>query len=78
MPYFLVLNNTKRHLRFMEQNEKADFWIDINPNQNIPFWPDTDSMQMHVKLRDSSIVSQPFFINNNHDTVLRVDQGVSI
>lgn len=78
LPYFLVYNDTKKHLRFMEENEAADLWIDLAPQQCTPFWPQTDSMSMHCKYRDSNVVSQHFPITKNHFTVLRMDKGVSV
>lgn len=45
--------------------------------QCVPFWPDTDSMRMYVKYRDSKLVSQHFPITHIHQTVLRMDKGVS-
>jgi vacuolar protein sorting-associated protein 13A/C len=32
-PYFIVVNNCRKHLRFMEDNEKADLWIDLAPTK---------------------------------------------
>nr|XP_026488707.1 vacuolar protein sorting-associated protein 13A-like isoform X1 [Vanessa tameamea] len=78
LPYFIVYNDTKRHLRFMEENEAADLWIDLAPQQCTPFWPQTDSMAMHCKYRDSTVVSQHFSITKNHFTVLRMDKGSAI
>ncbi|XP_049872672.1 intermembrane lipid transfer protein VPS13A-like isoform X2 [Pectinophora gossypiella] len=78
LPYFLVFNDTRRHLRFMEQNEAADLWIDLAPQQCTAFWPQTDSMCMHCKYRDSGVVSQHFPITQNHHTVLRMDRGSAI
>ncbi|XP_072932453.1 intermembrane lipid transfer protein VPS13A-like [Epargyreus clarus] len=78
LPYFLVYNDTKKHLRFMEENEAADLWIDLAPQQCTPFWPQTDSMSMHCKFRDSTVVSQHFSIAKNHFTVLRMDKGSAI
>ncbi|KAM3960055.1 LOW QUALITY PROTEIN: intermembrane lipid transfer protein VPS13A [Aphomia sociella] len=78
LPYFLVYNDTKRHLRFMEENEAADLWFDLAPQQCTPFWPQTDSMSMHCKYRDSTLVSQHFPITRNHLTVLRMDKGSAI
>ncbi|XP_062531261.1 intermembrane lipid transfer protein VPS13A isoform X2 [Bombyx mori] len=78
LPYFLVFNDTKRHLRFMEENEAADLWFDLAPQQCTPFWPQTDSMSMHCKYRDSNVVSQHFPITKNHMTVLRMDKGSAI
>lgn len=31
LPYFLVVNNSKSKLRFMEENEDADLWLDLPP-----------------------------------------------
>ncbi|CAH0720243.1 unnamed protein product, partial [Brenthis ino] len=78
LPYFIVYNDTKKHLRFMEENEAADLWIDLAPQQCTPFWPQTDSMAMHCKYRDSTLVSQHFSITKNHFTVLRMDKGSAI
>lgn len=61
----------------MEHNEKTDLWVDIAPYQTMIFWPETSSMQMYVKYRDSKLISQAFFISNHHRTVLRMDKGVS-
>ncbi|KAG8309675.1 hypothetical protein J6590_078971 [Homalodisca vitripennis] len=78
LPNFLVTNESRRPLRFMEDNERADLWIDLAPSQCVPFWPDTDSMRMFVKFRDSKVVSQHFPIANLHQTVLRMDRGCGL
>ncbi|GFG28735.1 hypothetical protein Cfor_06015 [Coptotermes formosanus] len=78
LPNFLVVNDTRKHLRFMEENERADLWIDLSPGQCVPFWPDTDSMRMYVKYRDSKLVSQHFPITHIHQTVLRMDKGAGL
>ncbi|GFR31245.1 vacuolar protein sorting-associated protein 13 [Trichonephila clavata] len=74
-PFFLVINNTEYHLRFMEKNEATDLWFDIAPDKCLPFWPDTSSLKMFVKLRDSKTVSQHFPIDFSHVTVLRMEHG---
>ncbi|KAG8198773.1 hypothetical protein JTE90_007083 [Oedothorax gibbosus] len=74
-PFFLVINNTESHLRFMEKNENTDLWFDIAPDKCLPFWPDTDSLKMFVKMRDSKTVSQHFPFDFSHVTVLRMEQG---
>lgn len=33
LPYFLVVNNYDQPLRFMEENEAADLWHDLEPNK---------------------------------------------
>ncbi|RZF33558.1 hypothetical protein LSTR_LSTR008204 [Laodelphax striatellus] len=78
LPNFLVSNESKRPLRFMEDNEKADLWIDLAPGQCTPFWPDTDSMHMFVKFRDSKVISQHFPLFPLHSTVLRMDKGSAL
>ncbi|XP_041980096.1 vacuolar protein sorting-associated protein 13A-like isoform X3 [Aricia agestis] len=78
LPYFIVYNDTRRHLRFMEENEAADLWMDLAPTQCAPYWPQTDSMAMHVKYRDSGVVSQHFPVTVPHSTVLRMDKGSAI
>ncbi|CAH1390229.1 unnamed protein product [Nezara viridula] len=78
LPNFIVSNECKRPLRFMEENEKADLWIDLSPTQTLAFWPETEKMNMFVKFRDSKVVSQHFPITSNHDTVLRMDKGVAL
>ncbi|KAG8227036.1 hypothetical protein J437_LFUL013823 [Ladona fulva] len=78
LPNFLVVNETKKYLRFMEENERADLWIDLSPGQCTPFWPDTDSMKMYVKFRDSKLVSQHFHVSQSHRTVLRMDKGSAL
>ncbi|GFY43054.1 vacuolar protein sorting-associated protein 13, partial [Trichonephila inaurata madagascariensis] len=74
-PFFLVINNTEYHLRFMEKNEATDLWFDIAPDKCLPFWPDTSSLKMFVKIRDSKTVSQHFPIDFSHVTVLRMEYG---
>lgn len=77
-PFFLVINNTKHHFRFMEQNEAADLWFDIGPHQCLPFWPDKDSMKMYLRHKDSSVTSQHFHFGHNQSTVLRMDHGSAV
>ncbi|XP_071038592.1 intermembrane lipid transfer protein VPS13A [Parasteatoda tepidariorum] len=77
-PFFLVVNNTENHLRFMEKNEATDLWFDIAPEKCLPFWPDTDSLKLLVKLRDSKTVSQHFPIDFPHVTVLRMECGSAL
>lgn len=62
----------------MEHNEKTDLWVDLSPYQNVVFWPETSSMQMYVKYRDSKLISQAFYMTTHHKTVLRMDRGVTI
>lgn len=45
--------------------------------QTLPFWPETDSMRMFVKFRDSKSGSQHFSIIREQQTVLRMDRGVN-
>ncbi|XP_060526445.1 intermembrane lipid transfer protein VPS13C-like isoform X2 [Cylas formicarius] len=78
LPSFLVINNTDRALRFMEYNERTDLWIDLEVNQTLVFWPETSSMQIHVKYKESKVISQPFFVSCHHKTVLRMDKGTAI
>ena len=33
MPYFLVVNNTHHHLRYMEEDEAADLWLNLGPHE---------------------------------------------
>ncbi|KAH9508945.1 hypothetical protein Btru_048361 [Bulinus truncatus] len=75
LPFFLVINNTKQKLRYMEENEKADLWIDIDSDQYQPFWPVTESFNMYVKFDGSNVSSLHFPIKSCHNTVLRMDQG---
>jgi len=46
--------------------------------KTLPFWPETDSMRMFVKFRDSKSGSQHFSIIKEEHTVLRMDKGVKI
>ncbi|XP_050533946.1 intermembrane lipid transfer protein VPS13A-like [Daktulosphaira vitifoliae] len=75
LPNFSVANNSNRSLRFMEDNKEADLWTDISQGQTLPFWPETDSMRMFVKFRDSKSGSQHFSIIKEQQTVLRMDRG---
>ncbi len=77
LPYFLVVNNTQHNLRYMEENEQADLWLNIAPSECSPYWPTTDSMKMFVKYQDNKTSSQHFSIDKHHITTLRMDKGVS-
>ena len=33
MPYFLVVNNTHHRLRYMEDDEAADLWLNLGPHE---------------------------------------------
>lgn len=61
----------------MEHNEKTDLWIDVAMNQTVIFWPETSSMQMYVKYRDSKAISQAFYFATPNSTLLRMDKGVN-
>ncbi|BET01399.1 Vacuolar protein sorting-associated protein [Nesidiocoris tenuis] len=75
LPNLIISNESKKALRFMEENEKADLWIDLAPSQTIAFWPETEKMNLLVKYRDSKVVSQHFPVTSIHVTVLRMDKG---
>ncbi|KAK3771912.1 hypothetical protein RRG08_053893 [Elysia crispata] len=75
VPFFLVINSSCQKLRYMEQNEQADLWIDTAPGQHQSYWPVTDSFNMYVKYDGSNISSIHFPIKSCHSTVLRMDQG---
>lgn len=78
LPYFFVKNNTKRALRFMEENEDADLWNDLLPGQGVAFWPYTESMRMRVKWKNSQLVSQHFDVTNSGRIVLRMENGSAL
>ncbi|XP_033208533.1 vacuolar protein sorting-associated protein 13C-like [Belonocnema kinseyi] len=78
LPYFFISNNTKKALRFMEENEEADLWNDLLPGQGMAFWPYTESMKMRVKWKNSQLVSQHFDMTAVAKTVLRMDNGTAL
>ncbi|BFZ09736.1 hypothetical protein BsWGS_12775 [Bradybaena similaris] len=78
MPFFLVINNSKQKLRYMEENEHADLWVDIEPGQCQPYWPVTESFNMYVKFDGSNVSSLHFPIKSCHNTVLRMEQGRAV
>ncbi|KAF7991246.1 hypothetical protein HCN44_002808 [Aphidius gifuensis] len=78
LPYFFVKNNTKRALRFMEENEDADLWNDLLSGQGVAFWPYTESMKMRVKWKSSQLVSQHFDVTNVGRVVLRMENGSAL
>lgn len=75
--YKQVLMVYKFCFRFMEHNEKTDLWIDLPASTCKIFWPETVSMEMYVKYKDSKLPSQAFFIATLHHTVLKMEKGVS-
>nr|XP_006815972.1 PREDICTED: vacuolar protein sorting-associated protein 13A-like [Saccoglossus kowalevskii] len=78
MPYFLVLNKTNETLSFLEEDLKAAVWVDVKPNECIPYWPGTKSMKMFVKISDSRLTSQHFSVDKPHSTVLRMEHGTAL
>ncbi|XP_044592317.1 vacuolar protein sorting-associated protein 13A-like isoform X2 [Cotesia glomerata] len=78
LPYFFVKNNTKRALRFMEENEDADLWNDLPAGHGTAFWPYTESMRMRVKWKNSQLVSQHFDFTNIGKIVLRMENGSAL
>lgn len=76
LPYFYIKNETKRTLRFMEENEDADLWNDLLPGQGVAFWPYTESMKMRLKWKSSQLVSQHFDVTKVGRIVLRMENGV--
>ncbi|XP_043273461.1 vacuolar protein sorting-associated protein 13A-like isoform X2 [Venturia canescens] len=78
LPYFYIKNDTKRTLRFMEENEDADLWNDLLPGQGIAFWPYTESMRMRLKWKSSQLVSQHFDVTKFGKIVLRMENGSAL
>ncbi|XP_077977339.1 intermembrane lipid transfer protein VPS13A-like [Glandiceps talaboti] len=78
MPYFLVLNKTESSLSFIEEGLKAAVWVDVKPNECIPFWPGSSSMKLFVKNSESHITSQHFRVDKPHSTVLRMQEGTAL
>nr|XP_034335213.1 vacuolar protein sorting-associated protein 13A isoform X3 [Crassostrea gigas] len=77
-PFFLVVNKTSRALRFMEENETTDLWMDISVGECKPYWPVTSSDKMFIRYSESSITSEHFPINSLHNTVLRMENGTAV
>ncbi|XP_061177627.1 intermembrane lipid transfer protein VPS13A-like [Saccostrea echinata] len=77
-PFFLVVNKSSRGLRYMEENETTDLWLDIAEGECKPYWPATSSDKMVIKYSDSNITSEHFPINSLHNTVLRMENGTAI
>nr|XP_022286655.1 vacuolar protein sorting-associated protein 13A-like isoform X3 [Crassostrea virginica] len=77
-PFFLVVNRTSRGLRYMEENETTDLWMDIAEEECKPYWPVTSSDKMVIRYSDSSITSEHFSINSQHNTVLRMEHGTAV
>ncbi|KAK3591108.1 hypothetical protein CHS0354_035920 [Potamilus streckersoni] len=75
MPFFIVVNNCSKPLRYMEENKETDLWFDLAVGQCSPFWPVTENFKMFVKYERSNIVSQHFPIKEAHNTVLRMEHG---
>nr|KAG5703288.1 hypothetical protein BaRGS_025530 [Batillaria attramentaria] len=74
LPFFLVINQSTRKLRYMEENEH-DLWFDIGKGECQPFWPVTETFNMFLKYEGSNVSSQHFPIKTPHTTVLRMDRG---
>lgn len=78
LPNWLVSNNTAKHLRYMELNEKTDLWLDLPPSECCPFWPETPQQLMCVKYRDGRVASPAFTVAKPHRTALRMDNGGAV
>ncbi|XP_056015608.1 intermembrane lipid transfer protein VPS13A-like isoform X3 [Ostrea edulis] len=77
-PFFLVVNKLSRALRYMEENETTDLWLDIGVGECKPYWPSTSSDKMVIEYSDSNIMSEHFPINTPHNTVLRMENGTAV
>lgn len=78
LPNWLVSNNTSKHLRYMELNERTDLWLDLAPGDCCPFWPETAAQLMCVKYREGRVASPAFTVARPHQTVLRMDGGGAV
>ncbi|XP_025099873.1 vacuolar protein sorting-associated protein 13A-like isoform X2 [Pomacea canaliculata] len=78
LPFFLVVNQSSRSLRYMEENENSDLWLDIHKGECQPFWPMTETFNMYLKYEGSNVTSQHFPIKTPHSTVLRMDKGTAM
>ncbi|XP_076444664.1 LOW QUALITY PROTEIN: intermembrane lipid transfer protein VPS13A-like [Babylonia areolata] len=78
LPFFLVINQSSRKLRYMEENPNADLWFDIAKGDCQPFWPVTETFNMYLKYEGSNVMSQHFPFKKTHNTVLRMDRGTGL
>ncbi|KAL8570903.1 hypothetical protein ACOMHN_023576 [Nucella lapillus] len=78
MPFFLVINQSSRKLRYMEENPNADLWFDIPKGDCQPFWPVTETFNMYLKYEGSNVTSQHFPFKKTQNTVMRMDRGTGM
>ncbi|UYV63297.1 hypothetical protein LAZ67_2003685 [Cordylochernes scorpioides] len=64
-PYFQVSNRTKLDLRFMEENELADLWLDIAPGQS--------GLTVKVEAQQDAPTTITFLPYSHGDAPVRVD-----
>ncbi|XP_036365427.1 vacuolar protein sorting-associated protein 13A [Octopus sinensis] len=74
-PYHMMLNTSELTYLVQEITTEPSSWIEIRPQQCIPFWPLTTKIELKAKVLDTNEETNVFSINKPHSTLLKLDNN---
>lgn len=77
MPFCVLLNRAPFPIQVQENDRPADPWITLEPEACQPFWPKSEGKIIHVKVKDSEIISRPFKFTEAQCNLLKLKNRVS-
>lgn len=80
-PYYMLINTSELIFLIQENTPEPSGWIEIQPQQCVPFWPLTNKMEMKAKVKDTSEETSLFPMNKPHSTLLKLENqynGISV
>ncbi|XP_078056331.1 intermembrane lipid transfer protein VPS13C isoform X2 [Mustelus asterias] len=77
-PFYMLINKSSFELEVGEDQPSGQLdngkWIYISAAECLPFWPETSSNKLHVRVVGSELPSKSFFYNKqDNGTLLRLD-----
>lgn len=80
-PYYMLINTSELIFLVQEKTDDPSGWIEIQPQQCLPFWPLTSKMEMRAKVKDTNEETSLFPMNKPHSTLLKLENqygGINI
>lgn len=79
MPYYILLNKAPFTIEVQEDQRPGDPWLSVGSEDSIPFWPKNSSNKMmRIRTAEDRNVANSFDYTTVQDTLLKLDNSVSI
>ncbi|GAB1605843.1 Hypothetical predicted protein [Argonauta hians] len=71
-PYHMMLNTSDLTFLIQEITPEPSSWIEIRPQECVPFWPLTSKIELKAKVLDTAEETNVFSISKPHCTLLKL------